>query len=256
MYFEYKGINLYYEKYGDGKETLVILPGWGDTSETFSRFIQILQDYYTIYIIDWPGFGNSTFPSYNMTIYDYTDLIHEWMMSLNIEKPILIGHSFGGRVIITLTGYYGYLYDRIVLMNAAGIKPKRTLKSKVRTLSYKLLKKLANILPKKIREKFLQIIFQHFSSTDYQSLPNCMRKTFQNIVTEDLTPYLKNIKSNTLLLWGNNDDATPITDAFIMSKNIKHAKLYILKDAGHFVYLDKFKEVIEILVKFIEKDIL
>ena len=79
-----------------------------------------------------------------------------------------------------------------------------------------------------------------------------MKKTFQNIVSEDLTTYLKNIKSNTLLLWGEKDTSTPLTDGITMNKNILKSKLYIFKNIGHFVYLDNFQEALEILVKFIE----
>lgn len=254
MYFDYKNIHFYYEKYGNGDNTLVILPGWGDTRKTFSYLIQILQDYYTIYIVDYPGFGNSSFPNYDMNIYDYTELIQEWLISLNLKNPVLLGHSFGGRILITLTGYYQYPYDKIILMNAAGIRPKKTFKSKVRTLCYKFLKKVSKILPKKYKENFSKKVFNYFSSADYRVLSKNMRKTFQNIVSSDLSPYLTNIKSDTLLLWGKDDTATPVSDAFIMNKKIKRSKLYVFLQAGHFVYLDKFQNILDCIVKFIEKE--
>lgn len=252
MYFDYKGISLYYEKYGSGEENLVILPGWGDTRNTFNHLIRTLEDYYTIYIVDYPGFGNTKFPNYDMKIYDYADLIEEWLRFLNLENSTLLGHSFGGRIIITLTGYYQYNYEKIVLMNAAGIKPKKTIYQKLRAKTYKILKRLVKILPKTIREKLREKLFNHFSSLDYRVLPDNMKKTFQNIVSEDLTTYLKNIKSNTLLLWGEKDTSTPLTDGITMNKNILKSKLYIFKDTYHFVYLDRFQDVLEIIVKFIE----
>lgn len=252
MYFNYKGINLYYEKYGNSKETLVILPGWGDTRKTFDYLIRTLEDYYTIYIIDYPGFNKTNFPNFDMTIYDYADLINEWLKSLNLENPTLLGHSFGGRILITLTGYYQYKYDKIILMNSAGIKPKRTIYQKLRTKSYKILNKLTRILPKKYRKYVKEKLFNHFSSVDYRMLPCNMRKTFQNIVSEDLSNYLKNIKAEALLLWGEKDMSTPLKDGIMMNKYINKSKLYIFKNAGHFVYLDNFQEVLEIIVKFIE----
>lgn len=254
MYFPYKGIDLYYEKHGCGDETLVILPGWGDTRESFSRIIQTLQDYYTIYIIDWPGFSNTVFPNYDLTIYNYSDMIHEWLKSLELENPILLGHSFGGRVLITLTGYYQYSYKKIILMDAAGIRPKKTIRSKIRGWCYKFLKKVSKLIPKKWRKEFSKKVFDYFSSPDYKVLPEKMRKTFQNVVSEDLKEYLPNIQSETLIIWGNNDYSTPLQDAFIMSEQIKYSKLYVFMNAGHFVYLDRFQEVLEVLVKFIEKD--
>ncbi len=254
MYFSYKGIKLYYEKHGSGKEILVILPGWGDTRGSFTRLIQTLQDYYTIYIIDYPGFANTTFPNYDLTIYDYADMIHEWLKSLELENPVLLGHSFGGRILITLTGYYQYPYKKIILMDAAGILPKKTWKRKVRSKCYKFLKKISNILPQRWRKSFQKYIFERFSSTDYRTLPAKMRKTFQNIVQEDLKEYLSKIKADTLLIWGAMDRSTPIQDGLYMNQKIEHSKLYAFEGAGHFVYLDKFQEVLEVLVKFIEKE--
>ena len=156
MYFHYKGIDLYYERYGFGKETLVILPGWGDTRKSFNYLIQVLQDYYTIYIVDYPGFGNTKFPNYNMTIYDYSDLIHEWLESLKLGNPVLLGHSFGGRILITLTGYYGYSYKKIILMNAAGIQPRKTIWKRIRGKCYRFLKKMTKLVPKFLRKRFSQ----------------------------------------------------------------------------------------------------
>jgi len=254
MYFSYKGIRLYYEKYGNGEETLVILPGWGDTRASFKRLIQTLQDYYTIYIVDWPGFGNTEFPNYDLTIYDYTDMIHEWLESLQLHNPVLLGHSFGGRILITLTGYYGYSYKKIILMNAAGIRPKKTIRKKIRGFCYKFLKKCSCFLPGKWKSRFLKFIFYQFSSLDYRMLSDKMKKTFQNIVGEDLKSYLSNIRSEALIIWGNDDTSTPVADAIYMNQAIRCSKLYVFMQAGHFVYLEKFQEVLEVLVKFIEKD--
>ncbi len=254
MYFSYKGIEMYYEKHGNRKENLVILPGWGDTRDSFCRWIQILEDYYTIYIVDYPGFSNTEFPPYDMTIYDYTSMIHEWLEFLNLDHPVLLGHSFGGRILITLTGYYQYPYKRIILMNSAGIRPKRTIKSRLRTTLYKFLKKCTKILPKKLKKKALTYLFEHFSSADYRTLPDKMKKTFQNIVGEDLSPYLENIKADTLLVWGKDDHVTPVEDGIHMNKKIKNSRIYIFDCAGHFVYLDRFQEVLDVVVKFIEKE--
>lgn len=254
MYFPYKGIDLYYEKYGNGDETLVILPGWGDTRDSFTKLILTLQDYYTIYIVDYPGFSNTKFPPYDLTIYDYADMIHEWLESLELENPVLLGHSFGGRILITLTGYYQYSYEKIILMSSAGIRPKKTIRSRIRSKCYQFLKKIAKILPKKWRSSFSKKIFNYFSSLDYRVLPDKMKKTFQNVVSEDLKEYIEHIHSDTLIVWGEDDPSTPIQDAYYMNKMIQNSKLYILPNAGHFVYLERFQEVLEILVKFIEKD--
>jgi len=238
MFFEYNNISLYYEKYGNSKNVIIILPGWGDTRKTFNYLIDLLKDYYTIYILDYPGFGNSKFPNKNLTIYDYSDLIYEWINYLNLDDPILIGHSFGSRIIITLTGYYNYKFSNIIIIDGAGIKPKKTLKSKIRSTTYKFLKKLKIFLPKKLQIKYLNYLFNYFASTDYKNLDGKMRKTFKNVVNEDLTFYLKDIKSKVLLIWGENDIDTPVRDCMIMHENIEASEYVILKNLTHFSYLE------------------
>ena len=63
--------NFYYEKYGNNEKILLILPGWGETRKTFNYYIKNLQDKFTIYIFDYPGFGNSKIPNKVLTIDDY-----------------------------------------------------------------------------------------------------------------------------------------------------------------------------------------
>lgn len=234
MYFNYEDINLYYEKYGNKEKSIIILPGWGDNRKTFNYMIEFLKDYFTIYIIDYPGFGNTIFPNKDLTIYDYSNLIYEWIKSLNVNDPILIGHSFGGRIITTLLGYYNYSFNNIIYLNSAGIKPKPSFKTKL----YKFLKKLKFFIPKQFKEKYLNYLFKKFASTDYNSLPKNMLNTFKNIVNEDLKPYLKYINSKVLIIWGNKDYTTPLQDAFIMNKSIKDSELIILNNANHFSYLN------------------
>ena len=255
MYFNNDGINLYYKKYGNHKKSIIILPGWGNTRKTFSYLISFLENYFTIYIIDYPGFGNTNFPNKNLTIYDYTNLIYEFIKSLNIDDPILIGHSFGGRIIITLLGYYQYNFSNIILINSAGIKPKKTLIKQLKKYSYKFLQKLANILPTNLKIKFKNYLFNKFSSSDYKNLNDNMKTTFKNVINEDLTPYLKNIKTRCLLIWGNKDYDTPIRDANIINKYIKESELIILDKASHFSYLEKTNLINRILFEQLKNEI-
>ena len=63
MYVTINDITLYYEKHGDKKCNILILPGWGDTRKTFSYMINFLKNFATVYIIDFPGFGKTKFPN-------------------------------------------------------------------------------------------------------------------------------------------------------------------------------------------------
>lgn len=239
MYFTDNDITIYYEKYGNNDESIIILPGWGDNRITYTYMINFLKEYYSTYILDYPGFGKSPFPNKDITIYDYSNLIYEWIKSLNIKNPTLISHSFGGRIVTTLLGYYNYEFKNIIYMNSAGIKHKKNIIQKLKTLSYKLLIKTTNLLPKKLKEKVKNYLFKKYASSDYKNLNTNMRKTFKNIVNEDLSPYLKNIKARTLIIWGNKDKETPIKDAYIMKKKIENSELIVIDKSEHFTYLDE-----------------
>lgn len=252
MYFRYNNINLYYEKYGNLDDIIVILPGWGDTRKSFYYLINILKNFYTIYIVDYPGFGNSAFPDFDLTIYDYAILINEWIKSLKIKDATFIGHSFGGRILIVLNGYYQLDYRNIILMSSAGIKQNKKFRNIVRKFIYKTLIKSAVFLPKKIRKKYINKIFSYFASDDYKNLNENMRNTFKNIVNEDLKKYLKNMSGNINLIWGDKDLSTPLKDGLLMNKLIDKSSIYIIENATHYVYLDDPIEVIKKIDDLIE----
>lgn len=251
MYFLYKDFKLYYEKHGNGNKNILILPGWGDTRKTFDYMINFLKKEYSVYIIDWPGFGLSNFPNTHITIYDYALLIDNFINELNLNNLTLIGHSFGGRVIILLTGYYKKIYDKIILIDSAGIKPKKRITKIIKQTTYKLLKKIKYLLPKKWRKKYLEKLVSLFGSTDYKNLSMRMRKSFTNVVNEDLTNYLKDIKNEVLLLWGNNDIDTPLKDAKKMNKTIKESSLIVL-NGTHYVYLENIYLVNNIIYEYLK----
>ena len=252
MNFMINDFNIFYEKYGQGKTNIVILPGWGETRSTFYNLINILKEYYTVYIIDYPGFGNSKFPDRDLNIYEYANLIKNFITINNIENPVLIGHSFGGRIIILLAGLYKLNIKKIILIDSAGIKRRKSLKAMVRQFTYKFLKKIGYLLPKKIRNKYLDKLISIFGSTDFKNLDPNIRKTFIKIVNEDLTKYLKHINTSTLLIWGEHDRDTPLDDGKLMNKEIEDSGLVIIPNASHFPYLEYPYYINKIVLEFLK----
>lgn len=237
MYITLNNLTFYYEKYGTNKKTILILPGWGNTRETFRYMINELKNNYTIYILDYPGLGSSPVPDTPLTLYDYAELVIAFMKEFNIKKPIIIAHSFGGRITALLTGYYKIKLDKLILIDVAGIKTKKKLKLLIKQSIYKLLKHLTKLLPTLKQETYRQKLIKIFGSADYNNLPIGMHQTFKNIIKEDLSKYYKEINNETLLLWGNLDQDTPLYQAYKLKKLIKNSALIILKNATHFSYL-------------------
>ncbi len=243
-----------YRIYGNHGEKIILLPGWGEVFTTLLPLIHELEKDYIVYVVDYPGFHHCPLPTKDLTIYDYAITILEWLEKENIENPILIGHSFGGRISILLSGYYHYPIEKIILMGAAGIKPIKTWKEKKRVFEYKLFKFIVTKFKrKKNQEKYLKVLRKIYGSSDYQELDQALRKTFVQVVNEDLRYYLKDVSSDVLLLWGELDTSTPIHDAYLMKEQIKNSTLKTWANAGHFCYMDNFDECVKEIKSFLLK---
>lgn len=254
MYLELNNITIYYEKYGNSKNTILILPGWGNTRETFHYIINYFKNNYTIYILDYPSFGNSPIPNKTLTVYNYSELIINFMNKLNIINPIVIAHSFGGRITALLIGHHNIKLDKLILIDIAGIKQKKTTKKYIKEKIYKMKRKLIKLLPKSKQDIYYRKLLNKYASSDYIALPPSMHETFKNIIKIDLTNHFKRINNETLILWGEKDQSTPIKDAYKLKKIIKNSALIVLKNADHYSYLNNPYLTNKIIYEFIKKE--
>ena len=251
MFYNQDDYSIYYEKHGQGEKVILILPGWGDTRKTFTYLINQLKEDFTIYIIDYPGFGNSPFPNHDLTIYDYANIIRDFLYDKKITNPIIIAHSFGGRIATLLSGYYKEQINKLILIDTAGIKRRKKLFIWLKEKTYKILKKLKKILPEKRKEPYHKKLLQIFGSNDYKTLPEEMYQTFKNVIKEDLKYYLPYIEQDTLILWGEKDKDTPLKDGRLLRKKISNSALIIFPGATHFSYLEYPLLTYKIIEKFL-----
>ena len=254
MIFHHKSLSIYYKKYGNNKNIILILPGWGDTRKTFQYIINYFEKDYSIYILDYPGFGKSTIPSIDLTMTDYAQLLLSFMNKNNIKNPIIIAHSFGGRITSLLLGKYQIKTKKIILFDVAGIKRRKTIKLFLKEKTYKVLKKIISFFPVLKQEEMRQLLLLKFSSDDYKNIPPTMRKTFQNIIQLDLRKYYKKINTETLLIWGEKDQDTPLKDAYYLQNHIKNSALIIYPKSTHFSYLQYPKLTNSIIDNFINEN--
>ncbi len=254
MYYNKDDFSIYYEKYGKSSKTILILPGWGDTRKTFSFLIDYLKNKYQIYIFDYPGFGNSIFPEKDLTIYDYTNLIRDFITDEQINNPIIIAHSFGGRIATLMSAYYKDDIDKLILIDIAGIKPRKNIFKLLKLYTYKLLKKLKILLPRKKRSLYLKRLLNIFASSDYKVLDKSMQNSFKNIINEDLKYYFKYINQDCLIIWGKKDKETPLKDAIYINKKIKKSTLIIYPNATHYSYLECPILTNELITYFLEEE--
>lgn len=244
-----KNVSTYYEVEGSG-HPLVLLHGWGQSVEAFRPLIDVLKKDFQVYTLDFPGFGQSDEPEEVWDIYDYADFLNEFIEQLQIKSPTLLGHSFGGRVSIIHAGRKKDI-NKLILVDSAGVKPKRGLDYYFRVYSYKLGKKILSLpLLAPYKEKMME----NAGSSDYQNASPKMRQIMSKAVNEDLQHLMPSIEAETLLVWGALDDATPLSDAKIMESKIPNSGLVVFENAGHYAYLDCFSQFIRVMDVFLENE--
>ncbi len=235
MIFEYKGHKIHYECKGSGP-AMILLHGWGCTNEIWAQFIPLLSQKFSVFSLDFPGFGESDEPSTVWGTADYADMLEAFCREYGIVKPSLVGHSFGGRVSIQYAS--SREVDKLVLVDAAGITPKRSLRYYYKVYTFKLLKKAAKLfLPAAKAEALIARYRGKSASADYNNASPRMRAILSKVVNEDLKRIMPQISAPTLLFWGDADTATPLSDAQTMEKLIPDAGLVTVPGAGHFSFL-------------------
>lgn len=248
------GLTLNYIDEGQGIP-IVLIHGWGCNLDHWATVTNDLKDKFRIIAVDVPGFGESSEPQEVWGTPEYADFFTKFFQELGIEKPVVAGHSNGGRISIAL-GARG-LCSRILLTDSAGIKPKRSPEYYMKVYSYKAMKKALS-LPglKNKKEDILEKRRKKSGSADYQAASPKMRQIMSRVVNEDLTPLLAKITVPTLLVWGSEDTATPLSDGETMEKILKKAgsdtALIVFQGRTHFAFLEEANRFNRIFEAFIQ----
>jgi pimeloyl-ACP methyl ester carboxylesterase len=237
-----------------------LLHGWGVDSSTLEGVRTHVSKYYETVALELPGFGGVLEPETPWGVEEYArnaarDISRHFQAHPHTPKrAILFGHSFGGRIIIKMLGdpkissSLDFTVEKCIITGGAGIKPARDAKYHAKVGLYKLSKKL---LPKAAVAK----IAARNGSEDYNAASENMRATFIKVVNEDLTPLLPHVKPETLLIWGELDDATPLQDGETMEKLMPNAGLAKIAGAGHYAFLEKPGVFYSILDAYLGKEV-
>lgn len=246
---------LHYEETGrEGGRPVVLMHGWGCDHTTVRSIAKALESGMHIYNVDLPGFGKSPEPSEVWGVPEYADCIASFIDALGMEDPVLIGHSYGGRVAIRLASLRPL--SKMMLVDAAGIKPRHSLKWYIKVYSFKTARKLLPVILGKSRgQKVIDAWRGKAASDDYRNSSPMMRSIMSLSISQDLTPLLPSIKAETLLIWGEKDTATPLGDARIMERLIPGAGLVSFPDAGHYSFLDEPARFRAVAREFFKKEL-
>lgn len=241
--YKYNGININYKDFGNFKGTpIVLLHGWGQNIEMMLPIAKPFEKTHRLIIIDLPGFGESDQPNYPWSLDDYVEMINSLLEKLDIKRPNLIGHSFGGKISILYATKYPV--DRMILLSSP-----YKVKIKKPSLKVRILKK-AQKLP--FLGKFAEKMKTRLGSTDYRNANPLMRNILVKHVNTDLTELAKNIKCPTFIIWGEKDLDVPVSDAYELEKIIKDSGLVVYENCGHYAYLERLAQTNAIIASFMK----
>ena len=236
-----KDVKVNYIDYGEGNSAIVLLHGWGQNIEMMKPVGDRFKKSNRVVILDLPGFGMSDEPNTIWSLNDYVECIKELLDNLEISNPILIGHSFGGK--ISLLYASKYKVQKLVLFGSPFKQEIKKLSVKTKVL--KFLKKVPVI------NKLEGFAKKHIGSTDYRNASETMRKIMVEHVNLDIEEEVKKIKCPTLMIWGTMDQEVPVERAYELEKLIEDAGVVTYEGCSHYAYLERLEQTISVLKSFI-----
>lgn len=214
---------------------IVILHGWGLSGKTFAPLVKSLKNLgYRVWAPDMPGFGDTRTPDKPLTLNDYAKFLDDYLRIHSIEQPILIGHSFGGRVSLKYNELYPNNVRVLILSGTPGFTPIPKKKLLLFITLAKIGKLLFSIPPfSLVQDAVRKWYYYVVGAKEFFRAEGAMRETFKNIVSQDLLTAMECVNIPTLLLWGEYDIIVPISIAERMHRIISGSELIVIPEADH-----------------------
>ena len=230
---------------GEG-DVILLLHGWGASITLYAGIIDVLSRAHRVIALDMPGFGKTPEPPEPWCVDDYADFVLKFIASFELMKFSVVVHSFGGRVFFKMNAREDlpFTIEKAVLIDSAGILPKKSFWQKASLRCYKIGRAVMSTrVLRFLYPDAVDNMRRRRGSADYNSATPTMRATLVRVVNEDLEPLIHLVKCPTLLIWGDADTATPISDARRMEELIWDAGLVVCEGAGHFSFAEQAGKV-------------
>lgn len=238
-----------------GRPVVVFLHGWGGTKADFDQLVANLamSGLRAAFLqVDLPGFGGSTLRAAGgFSIDNYCESLERFFEKLGIVRTVLVGHSFGGRIVVKFAATYPERVERLVLIAAAGIL-KRSFWLKlvaVGALLWKLA--TAGLRDTRLVRRLKYTLTPFVASEDYRNASPPLRETLKKITKEDLRQAATLIRAPTLLIWGREDEVTPLAAGQAYQALINNSRLEIIEGVGHFPFLKHPDECSRLIASFL-----
>jgi pimeloyl-ACP methyl ester carboxylesterase len=230
---------------------LLLLHGWGASKELMAPLAQRLGGYRVV-APDLPGFGATPPPPQAWGVDEYATWVIAVLDRLGIERAHVIGHSNGGRVAIAMAVSHPDRVARLVLTDSAGIRPRHGPAHRWRVATFKLMRSVSRQpwVPGGLRD-LARDRAERRGSADYRAASGTVRSSMVRLVNTDLRPQLARLTASTLLIWGADDEETPLRDGRLMEQLIPDAGLVVFDGCGHFAYAqepDRFCRIVDVFL--------
>lgn len=240
----------HYETHGKGK-TVLLLHGWGDSVAGLAGLQKALAKKYKVIALDLPGFGGTQAPDAAWGLDDYAYFVNHFLAKIEAKQlKAIIGHSNGGAIAVRGMARGWLSADNLVLLASAGIRGEYKGRTKALRLVAKAGKALTAPLPKSVKQRLRKKVYGAVGSDIL--VAEHLQETFKKIVTDDIREDAAHLALPTLLIYGDQDDATPVRHAKILNDAIKTSKLEILTNVGHFVHQDEPDKVVKLIEGFLK----
>ena len=225
--------------------------GWGQSGGALLPMAESLGAFAGSAVLDFPGFGGSPPPPTTWGTEEFADHVAKWLASTPPACRIWIGHSFGCRVGLQIAARHPGLLSGLVLIAAAGLRPKRS----VRLQTYYLLRRNLFRLTRVVvgEGSLLEFMRSRLGSSDYKAAGE-MRPILSRVVSEDLSEVARAVTCPTLLIYGEQDKDTPPEIGQRLQQLIYNSSLMILDDFDHHsILLDGRHQVVRHIKAFAEE---
>lgn len=267
QYLQIKGNKVAFETAGRGNRLLLMLHGWGGESSSWQPLIAQFENLglleeFLIVAVDFPGFGESEEPEKAWAVHDYARFLEEFIGELYKTYDLsgnydIIVHSFGGRVLFKLLSpdfqhSITERPDRLVLIAAAGIKPRATLRVMVAAVAARTGKAVMKLpLLRHLSPLARKILYKALKTHDYEKSSGIMRETFIKVIDEDLRDSLLHIKNPTLIFWGKKDSYVSVKHGRLMHEKIPGSKMVVFADGRHGIHKTKSEPIAREIANFL-----
>jgi len=231
-----------YESLGNGKTTMLVLHGWGRSLDDWRQVSRELSKKSKVFLLDLPGFGNSSLPEENADTNYYSGVVNEFIKKMKVEDIILLGHSFGGKIAIVVAGKNKKV-KKLVLVAPSGVEEKSFITT-LKILTAKIINKmpLGGVIKERLKDSF--------SSSDYKNAGS-LKRIFKTVVNQKVDREAREITAETLIIWGDRDKELAPRWGKKIRELIGGSRLRIVWGAKHHPHLEKPEKFLEIVNEFV-----